>query len=156
MVQHKRLLCWFGFCPFIIYFSIIELPSVRKMHLCLSQSKCLLVLENFAAVAGAQFQKLSYKRNNLKTITSVAIWIQSQSCSEFFGLACFINKYLATGRRWIFREHCWTSQRRICGKSSGSYANIRILILRLLSWERLYLGSSGRIKYKWLFEEGGN
>lgn len=83
MVQHKRLLCSFVFCSFIIYFAIIELPSVRKMHLCLSQSKCLLVLENFAAVAGAQFQKLSYKMNNLKTITSVAIWNQNQPSSEF-------------------------------------------------------------------------
>lgn len=71
------------FCPFIIYFSIIELPSVRKRHLCLSQGKMSACFKKCCSSGRHPISEAELQMNNLKTITSVAIWMPNQPYFEF-------------------------------------------------------------------------
>lgn len=66
----KKAFVLICFCPFFIYFAIIELPSVRKRHLCLSQGKMSACFKKCCSsgrhpISEAELQNEQSKDNNL-------------------------------------------------------------------------------------------
>lgn len=82
-MENKKGFCVDLLLSFYYLFCYNRVAFCEKGICVLARAKCLLGLKNVAAVAGTQFQKPSYKMNNLKTITSLAICMPNQPYFEF-------------------------------------------------------------------------